>query len=119
MLAVSFAGGALAVCLMPFTPSVGALAVVVVAWSAFVASVSAMVFGLLAVEVSPDRRSATLNLVYLPLYVAGIVGPSIGAALVGAGLGAVFVGAAVLLAVGAVAVSVPLVASLLRGSRVR
>jgi MFS family permease len=119
VLAVSFAGGALAVCLMPFTPSVGALAVVVVAWSAFVASVSAMVFGLLAVEVSPDRRSATLNLVYLPLYVAGIAGPSIGAALVGAGLSAVFVGAAVLLAVGAVAVGVPLVASLLRGSPVR
>jgi MFS family permease len=119
VLAVSFAGGALGVCLMPFMPSVGALAVVVVAWSAFVASVSAMVFGLLAVEVSPDRRSATLNLVYLPLYVAGIVGPSIGGVLVAAGLGAVFGGAAVLLAAGAVAVGVPLMASRLLGSRAR
>jgi hypothetical protein len=78
-----------------------------------------MVFGLLAVEVSPDRRSATLNLVYLPLYVAGIVGPSIGSVLVAAGLGAVFGGAAVLLAAGAVAVGVPLMASRLLGSRAR
>ncbi|HXQ96078.1 MAG TPA: MFS transporter [Candidatus Acidoferrales bacterium] len=116
VLAVSFAGGALGLCLMPFMPGVGALAVAVVAWSAFVASVSAMIFGLLAVEVSPDRRSATLNLVYLPLYVAGIVGPSIGAALVGAGLDAVFEGAAVLLAAGAVAVGLPLVAGRIRRS---
>jgi MFS family permease len=36
-----------------------------------------MVFSLLATEVPPERRSATLNLVYLPLYVAGIVGPII------------------------------------------
>jgi len=116
VLAVSFAGGALGLCLMPFMPGVGALAIAVVAWSAFVASVSAMIFGLLAVEVSPDRRSATLNLVYLPLYVAGIVGPSIGAALVGAGLDAVFEGAAVLLAAGAVAVGLPLVAGRIRRS---
>jgi MFS family permease len=39
-----------------------------------------MVFGLLALEVPPDRRSAVLNLVFLPLYVAGIVGPSLAAA---------------------------------------
>ena len=36
-----------------------------------------MVFGLLATEVPPERRSATLNLVYLPLYAAGIVGPAV------------------------------------------
>ncbi len=38
-----------------------------------------MVFGLLATEIPADRRSATLNLVYLPLYAAGIVGPALGA----------------------------------------
>jgi MFS family permease len=43
------------------------------------ATVSAMVFGLLATEVPAERRSATLNLVYLPLYAAGIVGPAVGA----------------------------------------
>ena len=37
-----------------------------------------MVFSLLATEVPPERRSATLNLVYLPLYVAGIIGPITG-----------------------------------------
>jgi predicted MFS family arabinose efflux permease len=39
-----------------------------------------MVFGLLATEVAPERRSATLNLVYLPLYASGILGPAIGGA---------------------------------------
>ena len=42
------------------------------------ATVSAMVFGLLATEVPAERRSATLNLVYLPLYAAGIIGPAVG-----------------------------------------
>jgi hypothetical protein len=46
-----------------------------------------MVFGLLAVEVAPERRSATLNLVLLPLYLAGIVGPTLGA--VAAGIGGI------------------------------
>jgi MFS family permease len=41
-----------------------------------------MVFGLLATQVSPERRSTTLNLVYLPLYAAGIVGPALGAVVV-------------------------------------
>ncbi len=42
---------------------------------AAVATTGAMVFSLLATEVPPERRSATLNLVYLPLYIAGIIGP--------------------------------------------
>ncbi len=117
VLAVSFAGGAVGLAAMPLMPSVGALALVVVVWSACVAAVTAMVFGLLAIEVPPERRSATLNLVYLPLYVAGIVGPSIGAGLVGAGLGAVFGGAAVMLAIGAVAVGVPLAMTVARRLR--
>ena len=44
-----------------------------------------MVFGLLALEVPAERRSATLNLVYLPLYAAGIIGPAVGAALASVG----------------------------------
>ena len=42
------------------------------------ALVGAMVFSLLATEVAVERRSQTLNLVYLPLYAAGIIGPAIG-----------------------------------------
>ena len=38
-----------------------------------------MVFGLLATELPAERRSAALNLVYLPLYAAGIIGPAVGA----------------------------------------
>jgi MFS family permease len=67
---------------MPFVASVPALAGLAVVSGAATATVSAMVFGLLAVDVPPERRSATLNLVYLPLYAAGIVGPAIGAGVV-------------------------------------
>jgi MFS family permease len=58
-----------------------------------------MIFGLLATDVAPDRRSATLNLVYLPLYAAGIVGPALGAIVVAqVGLdGPFFLGAAIFL----------------------
>ena len=38
------------------------------------ATVAPMVFALLGTEVPPERRSQTLNLVYLPLYLGGIVG---------------------------------------------
>ena len=41
-----------------------------------------MIFGLLATELPAERRSAALNLVYLPLYAAGIIGPAVGALVV-------------------------------------
>ncbi len=52
---------------------------------AAVATTGAMVFSLLATEVPLDRRSATLNLVYLPLYIAGIIGPATGSAVAAVG----------------------------------
>lgn len=79
VLVASLAGAGVALVLMPVVPSVGGLALLAVALGATTATVSAMVFGLLATEVPADRRSATLNLVYLPLYAAGIVGPATGA----------------------------------------
>ena len=48
------------------------------AFTACNGSVGAMVFSLLSTEVPPERRSATLNLVYLPLYAAGVIGPIVG-----------------------------------------
>ncbi|MBI3746156.1 MAG: MFS transporter [Chloroflexi bacterium] len=100
-------GGAAALVLMPLAPhlaGIGFLAIVAVLFAAASATVSAMIFGLLSTEVAPERRSQTLNLVYLPLYAAGIVGPLIGSVVVRAGLPApFFVGAAALLA-GAIAV---------------
>jgi MFS family permease len=75
VLVAALAGGGLALAGMPFAASLGLLAVIAVAFAACSSAVSAMVFGLLATEVPPERRSATLNLVYLPLYAAGIIGP--------------------------------------------
>jgi len=64
--------------------------------------VGAMVSGILATEVPAARRSATLNLIYLPLYLGGIAGPAIGASVVTAGLRPVFYVSAAVLGVGCV-----------------
>jgi MFS family permease len=79
VLVAALGGAGIAMLLMPLVPSVAALALIAVVLGASTATVSAMVFGLLATEIPPERRSATLNLVYLPLYAAGITGPAIGA----------------------------------------
>jgi len=71
--------------LIPIAPTVGILALTALVFRASVATVGAMVISLLATEVPAERRSATLNLVYLPLYIAGIIGPTIGAAVASAG----------------------------------
>ena len=78
--ALALGGSVLA--LMPFVPTVGTLAALAVGMAAATSTVSAMVFGLLSTEVPADRRSSTLNLVYLPLYAAGIIGPALGAVVV-------------------------------------
>jgi DHA1 family multidrug resistance protein-like MFS transporter len=83
VLVAALAGGGLALAGMPFAARLGLLAVLSVAFAAFTAAVSAMVFGLLATEVPPERRSTTLNLVYLPLYAAGIIGPAAGSVVAG------------------------------------
>ena len=70
--------GGVALLLTPLAPTLLLLALTVLAFTACNGSVGAMVFSLLSTEVPPERRSATLNLVYLPLYAAGIVGPIIG-----------------------------------------
>ena len=105
VLTAALAGGGVVLALMPFVPGVAALAGLAVVLAASTATVSAMVFGLLAVDVPPERRSATLNLVYLPLYAAGILGPALGAGVVTIGglpgpflLGAaVFIGGAIVI----------------------
>ncbi len=87
--------------IMPMSSTVPVLAVFSALASAFSAVVGAMIFGLLAMDVPPAQRSATLNLVMLPLYLAGIVGPAIGAVVVTAGLPAVFLLAGVIGMLGA------------------
>jgi DHA1 family multidrug resistance protein-like MFS transporter len=82
--------GGLVIALAPYAPSVLLLALTALVFATTTAMVTAMVFGLLATEVPPERRSATLNLVYLPLYAAGLVGPLAGSVVVTAGLPAPF-----------------------------
>jgi MFS family permease len=97
--------GAGASLLMPLMPAVIALAGASVLLGAAVATVGAMVFSLLATEVPPERRSATLNLVYLPLYVAGIVGPATGSALASTvGLAGPYLAGCAVFVVGAVVI---------------
>src|SRR5439155_306454 len=75
--------GGIALLAVPLAPTILALALAVVAFTAANGLVGAMVFSLLATEVPVERRSQTLNLVYLPLYAAGVVGPAVGGALAG------------------------------------
>lgn len=101
VLVVSLAGFTVALVLMPFAPSVALLALLSGVAAACSAAVTAMIFGLLSVDVPAEQRSATLNLVYLPLYLAGIFGPAIGALIVPSGLATVFVLSALIVAAGA------------------
>ncbi len=65
-----------------------------------------MMFGLVATEAPPERRSATLNLVLLPLYVAGILGPSIGAGVAAlTGVSGVFPAAGIVFGIGGLAIA--------------
>lgn len=95
------------VALMPLAASLGGvpgLALVAVAVALAIPATGAMVFGLLATQVPPERRSSTLNLIYLPLYAAGIVGPAVGGVVVQAGLPAPFLVGGAVLALGVVGV---------------
>ena len=100
VLVASLVGGAVSLLAVIVVPGIELLALASLAFAAFNATVGAMVFGLLATEVPAERRSATLNLVYLPLYVAGIVGPAAGGAVAAVGGidGPFLLGAAVFLA---------------------
>ena len=103
VLVAALVGGAGASLLMPAMPAVLALAAASVVLGAAFATVGAMVLSLLATELPPERRSATLNLVYLPLYVAGIIGPATGSALASTvGLAGPYVAGSVVFLAGAV-----------------
>lgn len=74
----------------PFVPTVAAQAGVPVLFGAGRSAAQAILFALLATRTPSERRATTLNLVYVPLYVGGIIGPAVAAAVVGAGLAPVF-----------------------------
>jgi MFS transporter, DHA1 family, multidrug resistance protein len=62
----------------------------------------AMVFALFSTRIPETHRSTALNLVYLPLYLGGIVGPAVASGLTRIGLFGPFLGAAVLFMFGIV-----------------
>ncbi len=99
-------GGASVVLLMlPFVGTVGAMALLAVGLGVATATVSAMIFGLLATELPPERRSPALNLVYLPLYAAGIIGPIAGAIVASmTGVDGIFVAASIVFLFGAITI---------------
>jgi MFS family permease len=106
VLVAGLAGASIVLFGMPWAPAVGLLALLAAGLAAATATISAMVFGLVATEVAPERRSSTLNLIYLPLYAAGIVGPATGAIIVAlVGLDGPFIVGAIVLAIGAVVVA--------------
>ena len=98
--------GGVALLAVPLAAAIPVLALAVFVFTASNGIVGSMVFSLLATEVPPERRSQTLNLVYLPLYAAGILGPAIGGTVAGitGPNGPFWVGAVVFL-VGAIVVA--------------
>jgi MFS family permease len=106
VLLVSLFIGGLALVAVPLVNAIPPLAAAVLVFTAANSLVGAMVFSLLATEVPADRRSQTLNLVYLPLYAAGIIGPLVGGAVSAvAGPTAPFWAGAAVFLVGAVVVA--------------
>ncbi len=105
VLVAALLGGAIALLVMPVATEIPVLAGAAVLLGMSTAAVSAMIFGLLATEVPPERRSATLNLVYLPLYLAGILGPALaGVVITVSGIAAPFVVGAVVFVFGAMVI---------------
>ena len=90
LLAAAALATAISLVIFPFLPSVPALAGAAVLFGAGRSAAQAMLFALLATRTPREGRAATLNLVYVPLYLGGLVGPALAAAIVGLGLAPVF-----------------------------
>jgi MFS family permease len=105
VLVAALAGAGVVLLLMPVVDTIGALALLAVVLGASTATVSSMIFGLLATELPAEKRSPALNLVYLPLYAAGLIGPAVGAVVASvSGIHALFVLGAAIFVFGAVTV---------------
>lgn len=89
VLGASLALVTLSIALLPFAPTLWLLAGCSVLFGAAGSTAASMVYALLATETPEERRSSTLNLVYVPVYIGGIVGPILAATMVGFGLTAV------------------------------
>jgi len=105
VLVAALLGAGVVLALMPVAGAVPGMATLAVVLGAATATVTSMIFGLLGTELPPERRSSALNLVYLPLYAAGILGPAAGAVVSSAtGVNGPFVVGSVVFLIGAVVV---------------
>ncbi len=105
VLVAALSGAGVVLFLMPLVGSVPAMAGLAVVLGVSTATVSSMIFGLLATELPAERRSAALNLVYLPLYAAGIIGPAAGAVVASvSGVHGLFVVGSAVFLIGAVTI---------------
>lgn len=97
-----------AVLAVGFVHNLGGFVLALTLYSAGYSIGSAMIFALFSTRIPETHRSTALNLVYLPLYVGGIVGPATASGLAQIGLFGPFAGAAVMCAVGLVLIVVVL-----------
>lgn len=104
ILLLAFVGSLPAVVVLGFSHSAAWFSVALTLFSAGYSLGGAMVFALFSTRIPETHRSTAMNLVYLPLYVGGIVGPGMASSLTRIGLFGPFVGAGVLFIVAIITV---------------
>ncbi len=92
VLAWSAAAGVLGAIGLAAARSLEVLALAALVFAAALSAVAAMSVALLATTTPEERRSPTLNLALLPLYIGGMIGPALGAALATWGVRAALLG---------------------------
>ncbi|QQE78075.1 MFS transporter [Alicyclobacillus sp. SO9] len=102
ILAIAFAAAIPASVLLGFLGNVLWFTVALTVFSAGYSIGGAMIFALFSTRIPESHRSTALNLVYLPLYLGGIIGPTLASALTHVGLFGPYIGAAVFLLSGLV-----------------
>ncbi len=104
VLALAFALMVPATLLLGFVGHLLSFMAVLTVFSAMASISGAMIFALFSTRIPPSHRSTALNLVYLPLYVGGIIGPLMASGLIRFGVVGPFCGAATVGALGLVAI---------------
>lgn len=116
VLAAAFAANAVFVVLLGVTHNLVWFGIWVAGYSAATGIGGAMVFALLSTRIPDTHRTTALNLVYLPLYFGGIVGPILSSGLSRFGLLTQFASAGVLFVLGFVVVLLGLRPSAMEGN---
>lgn len=108
ILTLSFVIGLPASLLLGYTRQVGWFTVALIVFSAAYSIGGAMIFALFSTRIPESHRTTAMNLVYLPLYVGGIIGPSVASGLTHVGLFGPFLGAATMFLVGIIVIGLTL-----------